>query len=376
MINFVSHLPRDLRSGGFSAMNAAACAALAKRHALTYVGPIDPPVIGWEKAVSKALRLSRLGGDFSVYSERRLSTIAQAVECGVRADARLDFFHGLTMWIATRPRRPYVAWSDCTFRDYIGIFHDRASFRADDLARIEAAEGRWLRSARRVLFTSEWAASRAASQYGLDPARVGSVGIFGEIEPPDRDDYCGGARFAFVSTDFRAKGGPVALAALRQLRQTHPGAELTIVGAPPGDIDGQAGVSYAGHLRKEVPEEHRRFREILGGAVALVHPTSSDIAPLLLVEAGLFGCPVIASRAFAIPELVQHGETGWLIDRPADADDVARAMRRLLDERDLYPRLRACAWRRARQAHGKDRFEARMLAFVDEALTEAGVSAG
>ena len=95
----------------------------------------------------------------------------------------------------------------------------------------------------------------------------------------------------------------------------------------------------------------------------------------MLIEAALFGCPAIASRAFAIPELVQHGKTGWLLDRPTDAVEVAAAMRRLLDERELYRGLRANAWRSAREAFGKDRFEARMLAFVDEALTEAGAMA-
>ncbi|MEJ0065395.1 MAG: glycosyltransferase family 4 protein [Caulobacteraceae bacterium] len=374
MINFISNLPRELRSGGFSAMNAAACAALASRHSIDYVGPIDPPVAAWGKALSKARRVTGLGGDFTAFSERRLEVIAREVGRLAATDAELDFFHGLTPWIATHPRRPYAAWSDCTFADYIEIYHDRGRFRAGDLARIEAAEAAWLKSARQALFTSDWAAGRAVDRYGLDPARVGSVGIFGEFEPPDRDAFAGGQGFVFVSTDFRAKGGPVVLAAFRRLRETHPDAALTIVGAAPGDGDAGAGVSYAGYLRKEVPEEHRRFREILGGAVGLVHPTRSDIAPLLLVEAAMFGVPAIATRAFAIPELVRHGETGWLLDDPTDAGEAAAAMRRLLDDLD-YRRLREGAWRHARSEHGKDRFEARMLASVERALVEASEAA-
>jgi glycosyltransferase involved in cell wall biosynthesis len=374
VINFVSNLPLELRSGGFSAMNAAACAALAKRHPINYVGPIDPPVAVWGKALSKARRVSGLGGDFAAFSERRLETIAREVERLSKPDAGLDFFHGLTPWIATRPRRHYVAWSDCAFADYIEIYHDRARFLAADLARIEAAEAIWLKSASQVLFTNDWAAARAVSRHGLNPARVSSVGIFGEFEPPERDAYAGGQGFVFVSTDFQAKGGPVVLAALPRLRETHPRATLTIVGAAPGDIAGGSGVSYAGYLRKEVPEEYRRFREILAGAVGLALPTRSDIAPLLLVEAAMFGCPAIATRGFAIPELVRDGETGWLLDDPTDPGELAAAMRRLLDDAD-YRRVRANAWRRARSEHGKDRFEARMLAGVERALAEAGAAA-
>jgi glycosyltransferase involved in cell wall biosynthesis len=373
VINFISHLPKDLRSGGFSAMNAAACAALARRYPLTYVGPIDPPVAPWDKAVSKALRLAGLGGAFPSYSESRLGAIANQVAGLANPNAQLDFFHGLTMWSSTRPRRPYVAWSDCIFADYIEIYHDRAHFGAEDLRRIEAAEQRWLRSASRVLFTSRWAANRAVSRYGLEPARVRSVGIFGEIEPPQCDVYAGGRDFAFVSTDFEAKGGPVVLAALRRLRQSHPDATLTIVGAAPGDIAGEPGVTYAGYLRKEAPEEQRRFHDILGRAVAVAHPTRSDIAPLLLVEAALFGCPAIASRAFAIPELVEAGQTGVLLDNPADPAELAAAMAALLDHPG-YAGLRANALRRARAEHGKDRFEALLLAVVDQTLSEAGAA--
>jgi glycosyltransferase involved in cell wall biosynthesis len=374
VINFVSNLRRELRSGGFSAMNAAAWAALAKRHPINYVGPIDPPVAPWGKALSKARRVTGLGGDFAAFSEQRLEAIATEAERLAEPGARLDFFHGLTPWIATRPRRPYIAWSDCIFADYIEIYHDRARFRAADLARIETAEADWLKSAHRVLFTSEWAAHRAVSRYGLDPARVSSVGIFGEFEPPARDSYAGGQDFVFVSTDFQAKGGPVVLAALRQLRETHPDATLTIVGAAPRNLAIGNGVSYAGYLRKELPEEYGRFREILGAAVGLVHPTRSDITPLLLVEAAMFGCPAITTRAFAIPELVRHGETGWLLDDPTDPGELAAAMRRLLDDPG-YGRLRDNAWRQARAEHGKERFEARMLAGVERTLAEAGAAA-
>jgi glycosyltransferase involved in cell wall biosynthesis len=351
-------------------MNAAACAALAKRHTLHYAGPIDPPVGALEKALSKTLRVSGVGGGFAAFSERRLATIAEAVTGRVLLQADLDFFHGFTPWIASRPARPYVAWSDCSFRDYVELYHDRSRFSADDLARIEGVEAAWLLAASRVLFTSRWAAERATRDYRLDAARVGVVGIFGEFEPPQTDVYAGAARFTFVSTDFAAKGGPVVLAAFRQLRARHPEAQLTIVGAP-ADISAEPAVEHAGYLRKEVAEEHRRFREILASSLAVVHPTRSDIAPLLLVEAGLFGCPAIASRAFAIPELVTHGESGLLLDAPADPDQVAAAMQWLLDHRF---ELRRGAWRQARAAHGKDAFEARLLAQVDAALSEAGVA--
>jgi glycosyltransferase involved in cell wall biosynthesis len=374
VINFISNLPEGLRSGGFSAMNAAACAALRRRCDVAYIGPIDPPVGALDKGVSKALRVSGLAGDFPAFSARRLAEIAREAAQRARPEAELAFFHGFTPWIATHPARPYVAWSDCDFDDYIEVFHDRSRFRAADLARISEAEGVWLRGARRVLFTSEWAAARAARRHRLDPARVGVVGIFGEIAPPERDAYDGRPRFAFVSTDFAAKGGAVVLAAFERLQAAHPEAELVIVGAPPtGPLPARA--SYAGYLRKERPDEAARLTEILANSAAVVHPTRGDIAPLLLVEAAMVGCPAIASRRFAIPELVSDGETGWLLDRPEDAGEVAAAMARMLDDPAATRRMRTAAWAKARASHTKDRFETRLLAFVEAALDESATVA-
>lgn len=371
MINYVSNLPADLRSGGFSAMNAAAHEALRKGHEVYYAGPINPPVETWRKGLSKLRRMAWLAGDFPIFSASRLAAIAAQVEARSRPDARADFFHGFTPWSGTRPSRPYIAWSDCTFRDYIGIYHCRGYFRTADLARIEAAEAAWMRGARRLGFTSAWAAKRAIGDYGLDPTRVAVVGIFGEIELPEADAYDGSRQFAFVSTNFAAKGGVVVLEAFRRVRTVHPDASLIVVGDAPAGLEAEPRVSAAGFLRKEDPVQNARLRAILSASRAVVHPTRSDIAPLLAVEAGYFGCPVISARRFAIPEIVEDGVTGLLLDDPADAAAVAGAMTWMLEADAPYAAMRKAAWMRTRQAHTKARFEERLQACVEASLAEA-----
>jgi glycosyltransferase involved in cell wall biosynthesis len=368
VINFVSHLPRDLRSGGFSALGAGALAAVEALDRVNYVGAIPLRSDVDQKVVSKLLRISGLRGTFHQYSTRRLRTIALTVERRCHPEATIDVFHGFTPWSLTRPPRAYVAWSDCTFRDYLQIYHCRSEFQARDIARIEAGEADWLARARRVAFTSRWAADNAIRDYRLAPDRVDVVGIFGEVEPPPYDIYEGGRAFAFVSTDFTAKGGAVVLEAFSRVRAAHPEASLVIVGKCPEGLGMQPGVTVAGFLRKEDPDESRRFHDILGRARAVVHPTRSDIAPHILVEAAMVGCPVIASRRFAIPEIVDDGRTGLLLDDPADAGEVARAMTWMLEHPD-YPAMRKAAWIRGRERHTRARFEDRLRATVSAALT-------
>jgi glycosyltransferase involved in cell wall biosynthesis len=372
VINFVSNIAAGSRSGGHSAVSTAACEALNQRYEVHFVGPIDPQALFRQKAISKLLRVSGVPGDFFFFSRARLKIIARQVKARRSGDACLDFYHGFTPWILTAPSRPYVAWSDCTFRDYIDIFHDRDQFRAKDLARIEHAEAGWLSRARCVLFSSEWAAKRATDSYRLDARRVRSVGIFGEIGMPDRDTFVGGMEFGFVSTNFEAKGGPAVLSAFREARRRYSDISLVIVGDRPARLDAEPGVRFIGFLRKEVEAERKQFQEILGHLRALVHPTKSDTTAMVLIEAGYHGCPAIASRAFAIPELVDHGKTGLLLDNPSSVDAITEAMVRLINCPEEYHAMRRAAWSKAHRHFTKQRFQNKLLSCVTELLGQQG----
>jgi GT2 family glycosyltransferase/glycosyltransferase involved in cell wall biosynthesis len=63
-------------------------------------------------------------------------------------------------------------------------------------------------------------------------------------------------------------------------------------------------------------------------------------SPLVIREAFLAGIPVIASRIGGIPETVSDNVNGLLFE-PGDAADLTRALRRIIDEPELLPRLRA-----------------------------------
>lgn len=373
MINFISNLPRDLRSGGFSAMNAAACVALSKIEEIYYAGPISPPPVTLEKLYSKMLRTCGRQGDFFFFSPRRLRQIAAMANLRCRSDATLDFFHGFTPWILSAPPRPYLAWSDCTFHDYIDIYHRRDSFRPGDLDRIERAEAAWLCHARAVGFTSRWAAMRAVERYRLDLSTICHVGIFGEVEPPSGDRYQGRKQFVFVSTDFAAKGGPAVLSAFERVRERHPDASLVVVGARPSADSAAPNVVFAGYLRKEVAEENERFRSIMAQSSALVHPTTSDITPLIIVEAAYFGCPAISVRRFAVPELIEHQVSGLLVESASDQPALADAMIWMIEQGSSYAAMRQQAWRKAHYEHSKEAFEKKLQAMVRGALGELAI---
>jgi len=144
---------------------------------------------------------------------------------------------------------------------------------------------------------------------------------------------------------------------------------LVIVGDGPPRHQLSSGVRSVGFLRKEVPEEYQQFRGILAGARAVISATTSDICPLLFVEASYFGCPVISTRKFAIPEIVDDGRTGLLLDESPDSDSLTRAMTRLLEMTVEYQGMRAAAWAKARAMHSRKRFEERLCSYVLQSIS-------
>ena len=66
---------------------------------------------------------------------------------------------------------------------------------------------------------------------------------------------------------------------------------------------------------------------------------------MALMEAMATGCPVVATRVSGIPELVDDGKTGFLVEQ-RDATALADAIQRLVEDPALARRL-GMAGRRA-----------------------------
>ncbi|MCA9436315.1 MAG: glycosyltransferase [Candidatus Omnitrophica bacterium] len=73
--------------------------------------------------------------------------------------------------------------------------------------------------------------------------------------------------------------------------------------------------------------------KILPECQALILPSKHEGFPNAVLEAMALGIPVIASNTGGIPELIDHGETGWLFP-PDDELDMAATMRKVLFDHD------------------------------------------
>jgi glycosyltransferase involved in cell wall biosynthesis len=84
---------------------------------------------------------------------------------------------------------------------------------------------------------------------------------------------------------------------------------------------------------------------LLAGADIFVMPSRTEALPMALIEAMGAGLPVVASGVGGIPEVVEHGREGWLVE-PDDPRALASALDSLIGDGALRCRFGEAGRRR------------------------------
>lgn len=118
-----------------------------------------------------------------------------------------------------------------------------------------------------------------------------------------------------------------------------------------------AGIADRVHL----PGHRDDIPDLQAAASILCMPSLWEGLPLAVLEGMHAGNCVVASRTSGIPEAIQHGQNGLLVT-PGSVDELADALRTVLEDADLRERLGSAALASARErfsvAGMADRYEA------------------
>jgi glycosyltransferase involved in cell wall biosynthesis len=129
------------------------------------------------------------------------------------------------------------------------------------------------------------------------------------------------------------KGQDVLIKAFAELAKEFPAWDLVLVGATDKALEPMRALCHtlgvADRVKFYPDTQHQQVANFFRRASVFVLPSRQESFGIVLLEAGAFSLPVIASRVGGIPEILTDGETGCLVP----ADDVpalAKAMRTLL----------------------------------------------
>jgi GT2 family glycosyltransferase/glycosyltransferase involved in cell wall biosynthesis len=152
-------------------------------------------------------------------------------------------------------------------------------------------------------------------------------------------------RIGFAGGLQPTKGADVLLDAVERLPRGSVVVDV-IGSAAPYHGDGRFAQALVNRLgtcavRRFGPVSHDRMPAVLADLDVVVVPSVwIENAPFIIREAFAAGIPVVASNLGGMAEMVRDGTDGLLF-APGDASALAAALRRLLDEPQLLPALRA-----------------------------------
>jgi glycosyltransferase involved in cell wall biosynthesis len=174
-----------------------------------------------------------------------------------------------------------------------------------------------------------------ARMRAADPERVAALRR--DISP------AGGPLVLLVGRLSMPKTPDVFVRAAALVRARHPLARFVLVGdgekreslqALIDDLGLHGSVTLLG-LRSDVPE-------LMSASDVVVHSSTHEGLPKTVLEAVAAGKPVVGTRVGGVPQVIDDGTTGLLVD-PLDHSQLAAAIDRLLSDPGLGRRLAAAA---------------------------------
>jgi glycosyltransferase involved in cell wall biosynthesis len=283
--------------------------------------------------VAKECGREILRGEFSArhalfrttYAFKRLRVAMQQY---VRPGRHLFSFQMQSLYNTSVPGVPYFVYTDHTHLSNLNYpDFDRRELRSPQWIALE----RSIYECATVVFTrSTDVAADLVRYYNISPDKIECVYAGSNVDvknagEPNNNGYSN-KRIIFVGVDWLRKGGAELQEAFRTVLKSHPDAHLTIAGSnTPVDLPNCTvlGPVNASDLSRYYTE-----------ASVFCLPTKREPFGIAFVEAMMHRLPIVATAVGAVPDMVEHGVNGFLVE-PGKAEPLAQALCTLLDSPQL-----------------------------------------
>jgi glycosyltransferase involved in cell wall biosynthesis len=240
-------------------------------------------------------------------------------------------------------RPPLVFMSDATY-DLVRGYYDFASdLPAAADAWYERTEAGAIANADLCIYPTSWAAASAISHYGK-PAAATAIVPYGAnlLEIPAAAEVLDRRSgplsrqprvLLMAKGDFRRKADNI-LGILDSAIAQGVDLQLTVCGFRDRPDISHPNLEFIPYLDKKKPEDRRRMHELYWNADFFLLPTRADTFGIVFCEAMAYGLPVITTRTGGVPNVVNDGVTGLILDVDAPPEQFAAAIAGLVADQD------------------------------------------
>lgn len=225
------------------------------------------------------------------------------------------------------------------------------------MAAFEEAERQSLSGLAHVFTFGAYVRDNLIAHYGLAAERVTAVGSgMGAIEPYDGPKSYDKPSLLFVAKHlFQAKGGVLLLEAFELARRRRSDLTLTIVGDERSRafVGDRLGITFHAHLPWSA------LQQLYRDATLLVQPMLNDPWGQVYLEAMASRTAVMGLNRNGLPEIVDGGRHGFLVDR-ADPAALAEAILSAVSDPPRLERMAAAAQRHVLENYSWNRVAERI----------------
>ncbi len=203
---------------------------------------------------------------------------------------------------------PFALYLDFTFALTNREWPDRVPMWPPERIIWRRMEQRAYEDAALIFSRSEYVARSLESDYGVPQSKIVVVGAGVHLPIPPRDALVERPepRALFIGSDFRRKGGDVVLDAWPRVLEQVPDARLSWIGPIPTDLPPRVDVLGRSWNPLAVIHELQRSR-------VFVMPSRCETWGDVFLEAMAYGLPCIGTTADAMPEIIAHGRSGYVV---------------------------------------------------------------
>ncbi len=244
---------------------------------------------------------------------------------------------------------PVVYWTDAVWEALVDYYEGFSNL--SQTARVNGHRQEQMAMDRAALgiYSNDWAAQAARKYYKFSPSKIKVIPFGANLEVKHdsqdvrgfvkqrRKDHC---RLLFLGVDWVRKGGDLALQAARLLNEAGLPTTLTVVGCDPfRKKDTPAFVEKIGFISKRTESGRRTLEHLLSVSHFLLLPTRAEAGAIVFCEASAYGLPSVTTDTGGLATYVRSGVNGVRLPLKAAAEDYAREILKMFEDRHFYEEL-------------------------------------